>query len=55
MSLDYLVCPHCGYRHNLHDGDVYTDITSYYGDVEHRFSCFDCGRDFTVTETVTRT
>jgi DNA-directed RNA polymerase subunit RPC12/RpoP len=53
-SDDALVCPHCGHAHDLSDCEVTQQVTSYWGEDLHNYSCSDCGKDFVVQEIVTR-
>ena len=47
-------CPHCGFRHEITDCDVCQQVVSFWGEEPHEFSCFQCGADFLVKETVIR-
>ncbi len=49
--LEGITCPHCG---QVMGEEVRLDCTSYHGDT-YELDCTECGGEFTVVETVTRT
>lgn len=47
-SDDFIRCPHCREQSRVHDGENY----SMFEDGEHEVSCDSCGKDFTVSTSV---
>lgn len=49
-----LACPHCGHIEQISDPDVCMSVVSYWGDEPHEIGCGSCGKDYIVSERVTR-